>query len=476
MADENSAFSIARYMRKSLSTRLLAMTILFVLFAELVVLIPSIAKQRVEWLDARLDSAYLVGLALDAPGGEMIEPEIAVQLFKTANILGVTINQDGARMPIMTPKLTEEQTRVMRYVNIDHDQPLAYIKDAWATLFSTGDHSIRVVGTPKFEAGGKVDMFVSQAALRRDLQIYARNVLLLSLIISTVTATLVYLSLSALTVRPIRRLTSNMMAFERAPEDPANIVKPSKRIDEIGGAERGLATLETRLQALLNERRRLAALGAGISKISHDLRNILASAQLMSDRLAKSEDPRVRKLSPRLISSLDRAIALSRDTLSYARMESSALKKETIDLQSLVDEIIDDSAAMNVALINDVPENCMINADPTQLYRAVFNLVKNAVEAFGPPDDNDTTTPRNRVTIAAHLDGPRAVIDIEDNGPGIPEAARESLFEPFKGSFKPGGSGLGVAIAHEIASAHHGELVLVSTSETGSHFRFHLPL
>ena len=476
MADKNSVFPMVRYLRKSLSTRLLAMTVIFVLFAELVVLIPSIAKQRVDWLDARLDSAYLVGLALDAPGGEMIESETAEQLFKTANILGVTIDRDGARMPVMTPKLTEEQTRVMRYVNVDHGEPLLYIKDAWATLFSAGDHSIRVVGTPKFDPGGKVDMFVSQAALRHDLQIYARNVLLLSLVISTVTATLVYLALSALTVRPIKHLTSNMMAFERAPDDPANIVKPSNRLDEIGGAERGLATLETRLQGLLNERRRLAALGAGISKISHDLRNILASAQLMSDRLAKSEDPRVRKLSPRLISSLDRAIALSRDTLSYARMESGALKKESINLHLLVDEILDDSAAMNVALVNEVPDNFRIDADPTQLYRAVFNLVKNAVEAFGAPDDDEAATPQHRVAISARHDGQRAIIDIADNGPGIPEAAREPLFEPFKGSFKPGGSGLGVAIAHEIARAHHGELVLVSTGETGSHFRFRLPV
>lgn len=459
--------------RRSLSSKLLALTVLFVFIAEIVVLVPSVSKQRLDWLNARLEAAYLVGLALDAPGGEMIAPDVAEQLFATANILGVTLDREGSRMMVMTPKLTAEQTHVMRYVNLKYAAPARNIMDAWATMLSGGDHSMRVVGKPRYAASGDVDMFVSQAALRRDLFTYARNVLFLSLIISSFSAALVFWSLNQMIVRPVARLTRNMAAFEQSPEDESAVLEPSARLDEIGAAERSLSSLEKRLQALLSERRRLAALGAGISKISHDLRNILASAQLMSDRLAKSEDPRVRKLSPRLISALDRAIALSRDTLSFARMEPSALKIEAVDLRKLVDEVFEDTASIAVDMRNEIPEATVVAGDPTQLYRALFNIVRNAVEALTPADE--TVSGVGRVDVAARADDGRLIISVSDNGPGMPETAKAHVFEPFKGSNKPGGSGLGVAIAHEILRAHDGELRLARSDAGGVTFELVLP-
>lgn len=474
MAEEKT---IAGRFKRSLSSKLLALTIVFVFIAEIVVLIPSIANRRLQWLEARLESAYLVGLALDAPGGEMIRPETAEQLFATANILGVTIDRDGARVLIMTPKLAVAQTRVMRFVNLNYDMPQQHVSDAWATIFSRGDHSIRVVGKAKYASGGYVDMFVSQAALRADLFDYARNVLLLSLVISSLTAALVYWSLDRMIVRPVRRLTWNMMLFEENPEDETALHEPSRRHDEIGVAERSLASLERRTQSLLKERRRLAALGAGISKISHDLRNILASAQLMSDRLSKSEDPRVRKLAPRLIASLNRAIALSRDTLSYARMEPGALKSEETGLAKLVDDVFDDTASIAVEMRHDIGEGVTVSADPTQLYRALFNLVRNAVDALAGPDpqEGEDAVKGGAITVSARTDKDRLIISVADNGPGVPDAARAHLFEPFKGSVKPGGSGLGVAIAYEIAKAHGGDLKLAKNDASGATFELSLP-
>jgi signal transduction histidine kinase len=468
---------VANKFSRSLSSKLLGLTVIFVLLAELVVLIPSVSTQRIDWLNDRIEAAYLVGLALDSPSGKSIDSKTTAQLFATANILGVTLDVDGARMPVMTPRLTADQSRVMRFVNLASDMPQKRVLDAWATMLSAGDHSIRVVGRPKYAPAVTVDLFVSQAALRKDLHIYARNILTLSIVISSIAAALVFWSLNNMIVAPLRRLTHNMLAFEKNPDDKAAILSPGVRLDEIGVAERGLASLEARIQTLLSERRRLAALGAGISKISHDLRNILASAQLMSDRLAKSDDPRVRKLSPRLISALDRAIALSRDTLSYARMEPSALKIEEINLHALIDDVIDDNASMAVSLVNTVDERLVVAADQTQLYRAISNLVRNAVEALAPLDENGgaVAKPGASVTVRAHERAGEIAIDIADNGPGIPESARAELFEPFKGSLKPGGSGLGVAIAAEIARAHRGALSLEKSDDTGATFRLTVP-
>ena len=276
-------------------------------------------------------------------------------------------------------------------------------------------------------------------------------------------------------VQPVKRLTENITTFDADPESALGILTPSGRTDEIGAAEKSLAAMEKSVRDLLGERRRLAALGAGISKISHDLRNILASAQLMSDRLAKSDDPSVRKLTPRLISALDRAIALSRDTLTFGRMESRVLDKSHFPLHALVEEVFEDTAAMGVAANNNAPENLSVIADRTQLYRALFNIVRNAVDAITDLASADSAAVIGEVTIDAHFDKDAVFIIITDTGPGLPDHAKPDLFEPFKGSQKPGGSGLGVAIAAEIARAHGGSLTLQKSDATGASFRIVLP-
>ena len=468
------------FAERSLSTKLLLLTIVFVFLAEIVVLIPSISKQRIDWFEARLEAAYLVSLALEGPRDAMMDENVARQLFSTANVLGVTVNQDDMRMLILAPEIDPHGPPRMHRVDLREQMPDALIGSAWATIFSTGDDLIQVTGAPRFAENQVVDIIVSQRALRSDLQIYARNILALSLVISSVTAALVFWALNRMIVRPVKRLTRNIMAFEADPDQAGHILAPSNRQDEIGVAEKSLAAMERSIHELLNERRRLAALGAGISKISHDLRNILASAQLMSDRLARSDDPSVRKLSPRLISALDRAIVLSRDTLAFGRMEARTLSKSPVKLRDLVDEVFDDTAAMGIEADNQVPEGLEIVADRTQLYRSLFNLVRNAVEAMTPaPAANgaDVTSDERigAITISTSDIRDGLAIMVTDTGPGLPDHAREELFEPFKGSQKPGGSGLGVAIAAEVIRAHGGEIILAHSDDTGTKFKITLP-
>lgn len=469
-----SAPSLGARIRRSLSAKLFLLTVAFVLGAELFLLIPSVSRQRIMWLNARIEAAYLVSLALEAPEFEMIKPEEADRLLSTANILGVMIDRDGANVQVSAPRIDFESPPTTHFIDLTEASPANMVGDAWATVFSRGDDWVRVLGAPTYAPGERVDIIVSQRALRRDLTAFARNILLLSLGISSLTGFFLYLALDRMIVRPVSRLTRNMTAFRGNPEDAARVIAPSAREDEIGVAERGLREMEGRLQELLSQRRRLAALGAGVSKITHDLRNILASAQLMSDRLAGSEDPRVRKLAPRLLQSLDRAIALSRDALSYARMEPAALSKSKFALAPLIGEVFEDSASMHVAFTDQTPAALEIVADRIQLYRAIFNLVRNAVDVLTPAED--APSPRaGLIDVRARTDGAIVRIEIIDNGAGVPAAAREELFEPFKGSMKPGGSGLGLAIAHEIARAHGGDLRLAHSGPEGTSFELSLP-
>ncbi|MEO0400730.1 MAG: HAMP domain-containing sensor histidine kinase [Pseudomonadota bacterium] len=473
--------------RRSLSFKLFALTIVCVLIAELVVLVPSIANRRISFLKDRVEAAYIVGLALNSDSGAMIDEAEMEQLFATAGILGVVLtHSDGARELIKAPALRGDGAGIRHFVDMTDGWSIEDFAAPWMTLGSRGDNLVQVSGKARYGNDDVVDVILSQAAMRRDLIVYTRNVFLLSLLISSLTAFFVYTRLDRTLVAPVKSLSTAMMAFEDNPEDPRNIAKPSKRGDELGVAERSLADLQERVQALLSERRRLAALGSGISKISHDLRNILASAQLMSDRLAKSDDPRVAKLAPRLISALDRAVALSRDTLSYARMAPETLKKKPVNLHDLMTDVFEDAASMHVALKNETPDDLVVNADPHQLYRAFFNLVKNAVEAMtsdasevlealDAPSAPVTATFTATVTATARHSADAVFIEIADNGPGLPEAAQSYLFEPFKGSQKPGGTGLGVAIAGEVLKAHGGALRLLKSDAAGATFEARLP-
>lgn len=469
-----TATGLTSRLRRSLSAKLLVLTIAFVLAAELILLIPSVSKERVDWLGARIEAAYLVSLALEAPEAEMIKPDEVERLFATANILGVMVEREGATRQIFANAVDYANPPPIRFVYLDDADALDAIGEAWSTLLSGDDILYQVVGEPTYALGETVEIFVSRRALRKDLLLYARNILLLSLFVSSVTGLLLYWSLNRMIVAPVARLTREMTYFQKNPEDARGVIAPSGRSDEIGVAERSLHALETRIQDLLSQRRRLAALGAGVSKITHDLRNILASAQLMSDRLAGSEDPRVRKLAPRLIQSLDRAIVLSRDALSFARMEPSALSKSRFEVAPLIEEVFEDAASLHADFVNETAPEIYVVADKTQLYRVVFNIVRNAVDALAPAE-GETAARRGRVVANAIADPEGIRIVIRDNGGGVPEGARESLFEPFKGSTKPGGSGLGLAISHEIMSAHGGGLRLAATGPEGSVFEITLP-
>src|SRR4029079_8805092 len=209
-------------------------------------------------------------------------------------------------------------------------------------------------------------------------------ILLLSLLISAITATLVYLSLHYLFVRPLNRLTTNMVSFREDPENASHIVVPSSRTDEIGIAERELGAMQRDLASMLQQKSHLAALGLAVSKINHDLRNLLASAQLFSDRLASVPDPNVQRFAPKLMRSLERAIAFCQSTLSYGQVQEPPPDRWPVALESLLEEVREtlglapDSA---VCWVGAVERGLRVDADPDQLVRVILNLEGHALQA-----------------------------------------------------------------------------------------------
>ena len=119
------------------------------------------------------------------------------------------------------------------------------------------------------------------------------------------------------------------------------MVTPSGRNDEIGVAERELGAMQRDLAGMLQQKSHLAALGLAVSKINHDLRNLLASAQLFSDRLLRVADPNVQRFAPKLMASLERAIAFCQSTLSYGQVREPAPERRAVPVEPLIEDVRD---------------------------------------------------------------------------------------------------------------------------------------
>jgi len=458
----------------SLSGRLLLLTALFVFVAEVLIYVPSIAKYRLDWLRERMEAAQIASLALEATPDQMVSEELAKELLANAEVEAVTLRRNNRRELILEMGPLE---RAPVFVDLAKWRPLAAIRDGISTFFMKTDTRLLVMGAPRLGGGVLIEIVVPVGSLKRDMLIYSGNILGLSIVISLFTATLVYLALTAALVRPMQRLTDSMIAFQQDPEGrPPIAPRPGAR-DEIGRAEAALSEMQTEVRAALGQKARLAALGAAVAKINHDLRNVLASAQLASDRMLESDDPRVRNLAPRLVAALDRAIRLCQDTLRYGKTGEAPPEYEQFDLSSLVDELArddGDDARAGAAVVNAVAPGALLEADRSQVYRILLNLTRNAAQAIAAQADRAEP---GRIEISlAHVRAGEACIRVADDGPGVPPHAAAHLFEPFQASTRPGGSGLGLAIARELARGHGGDVELERTGPQGAAFLVRLPL
>ncbi len=324
--------------RLGLSGKLLILTVVFVMLAEVLIYVPSIANFRLTWLNDRLASAHTAALVLDAAPSGMVPESLAKQILDSIGARAVAMKMGQQRRLLATSNLPSE---VQQEVDARDMGVWPAIVEAFRTLLFDRDNDIiRAIG-PAPMGGEFVEIVIDEAPLRRAMWRYSRNVLMISLLISAISAALVYFSLHYLFVRPLHRITANMMAFRADPENPARIIAASRRRDEIGIAERELAGMQRDLASMLQQKTRLAALGLAVSKINHDLRNLLASAQLFSDRLVKLPDPQVQRFAPKLMQALERAIAFCQSTLSYGRAQEPAPDRRTVMLRDLVDEVRD---------------------------------------------------------------------------------------------------------------------------------------
>lgn len=452
-----------------LSARLLFLTILFVMIAEVLIYVPSIANFRQTWLNDRIAAAQIAAMVLDAAPEESLPEELEMRLLQGVGAQAIALRGAGRRSLLAAGDVPSE---VSKSIDLRDAEWTDLVRDAFDVLFNPTDKPIRVVGHGM--GVDFVEIILDQAPLRAAMLEFSRNILLVSLLISLITASLVYLTLQWVIVRPVRRLTGNIADFSGNPEDASRVIQPTDRADEIGLAEQALARMETTLADELRQKRRLAQLGLAVSKINHELRNMLTTAQLLTDRLERVDDDTAQRVAPRLVATLDRAIAFCETTLAYGRATEPLPQRRLFPLAPLIEDLsnlTDLAPEVGIAFKAQVPEGLRIDADKDQLSRVLVNLVRNAVQALsqvGPSQGQPS------IDIKANREGNIVTILIEDNGPGIPERVKTDLFTPFQNSARKGGTGLGLTIAAELIQLHGGTISLVE-GERGTCFRITIP-
>jgi signal transduction histidine kinase len=451
-------------LHRSLSARLLVLTMAFVLLGEVLIYVPSIARFRRVYLEERIAAAHLATLSLEASPSGQVDETLEQELLSQAGILSVTLREPAAEL--MLGKLPSvEQVYDLRQAG-----PEAMISNAFATLAHGGDRTIRVIGPSPARPAVLVDVSLREQGMWNAMVGYSWRILTLSVVISLITALLVFAALQLMIVRPLRRITDSVIAFRSRPEDASVDLPTSERRDEIGLVQTELSRMQQALRTALAQKTRLAALGTAVSKINHDLRNILASAMVVSDRLEQSQDPEVRHVTPRLLEALDRAARLCSATLNLARAEVTDPKKTRFPLAPLLDEVGRAVLGPDPGPIrwrNEVGADVRVLADRDQLYRVLMNLAGNAAQALAKGG--------GLISITAWQSAATTTIEMADTGRGIPKEAQAHLFEAFSGSARPGGTGLGLPIAREIMRAHGGDIELAHTGDDGTVFRLILP-
>ena len=472
MTDETAARPpVVRAPRFGLSGKLLVLTILFVMIAEVLIYVPLVANFRVNWLRDHLAGAYTAALVLEAAPSGMVPESLAKQILDSIGARAVAMKMGTSRRLLAVGDAPPPVTH-----DFDRREVFTFdsLVDAFMTMLDTKNDVMRVVG-PAPMGGDFIELVMDEPPLRKAMLRYSVNLLLLSLLVIGIAAAFVYLVLHYLFVRPMRRITGNMVAFRADPENADRIIVPSGRADEIGTAEQELATMQAELASMLQQKNRLAALGLAVSKINHDLRNLLGSAQLISDRLASLPDPGVQRFAPKLMRALERAIAFCQSTLSYGRLQEPPPERRPILLEPLVDEVHETLGLgpdAPVRWISAVERGLVVEADYDQLFRILLNLARNALQALESRAARDPG--RDQIRITGRREGAVVVIEVSDTGPGFSERAQAHLFEAFQGSTRTGGAGLGLAIAAELVRAHGGEIRLVEGT-IGATLRLTIP-
>jgi signal transduction histidine kinase len=448
----------------TLAVRLFTLTAGAILLVEILIFIPTASNLRTQWLAERVQAGRIAALALEAAPMRAVSEELSHSLLRTAEVLAVAEIEDEMRFQLLAPQTEIEGP--MRIVDLRRTVGVMGAARALGEYLAPAGEILVIVAEGS-AADREIEVVVPQAPLKGAMAALAVRIAGMASLIALAAAFVIFLFLNALIVGPIRRVTVSVEQFSQDPGSWTRRLPRTRRRDEIGRAQNALAGMEEVVADAFRQRAHLAELGSAVAKINHDLRNSLASAQLVSDGLAHSEDPRVKRAAPRLKRALERAIELATATLDYGKASPRAPVLREVNLRAVLEGAAEEALEANgVSFRLDFPETLSLLTDGEQLHRIASNLIRNSAEAM-----RQEALAEPLVSIRCDA----GALWFQDNGPGLADAARANLFRPFAGSSQPGGTGLGLVIASELAQGLGGTLTLAESGPEGTVFRLALP-
>ncbi|HEX5006132.1 MAG TPA: HAMP domain-containing sensor histidine kinase, partial [Hyphomonadaceae bacterium] len=453
--------------------RLLIMTALFVLIAELLIYPALAGIYRNGWLEGRAQAAQIAALAVEAAPDGRVGDELSRQLLAQSQVVSVAVQARDFREMVLAPSLDLAGSEIIT-IDLRKQSILDPVFGAFSNMFAPNDRFLRVIVTPSLTKDVEMEVIVPEAALKAGLLGFSRTLLVVSLIVSAVVGALVYFAVYRLVVKPMQGLTRSIVRFAEAPEGAEVPLPTGGATDEIQRANAALQSMQQKVSAAFRQRKRLAELGEAVAKINHDLRNSLSAAQIVSEGLSQSDDPRVKRAAPRLERAIERAISLAEGTLRYGRAEPPAPNVAPVNVIPAIEEAAAEGLAgrSEIEWSLDAPGELPAAADADHVHRIVANLVRNAARAIAEQPGRKCP---GKVSARAFRQNGSIIIEIADNGPGISPAVMGRLFQPFSGSGSRDGAGLGLAIARELARGMKGDLELSSNGEAGAAFTLRVP-
>jgi signal transduction histidine kinase len=459
-----------------LAARVLAVTIGFVLLAMGLYYVTRLTAHREMWLHNKISWAQAAAEAFDLAGPNPPSPDLSRKILNGVAVKSIAVITPNDRREFALPGVDPARAESVATDNVP------FLDDLTATfraLFAERGTLVKLASSSR-SAGPAIEITLDETPLIESLWRVSRNFLNISLFIAAVVTCVLWAALWSMVLRPVRRLTSNIIAFGESPQDASRVIAPTGRGNEIGRAEAALALMQRSLAHELAQRKRLAELGMAVTRINHDLRNILSAAQLISDRLATIPDPLAQRLAPRLVATLDRAIQFCQATLTYGAARELPPLRRRFDLSELVGQVVESATAENDAAIDyniDIPPRFCVYADPDHTLRVLENLSRNAAQALLAKGATDGR-PKAIRFAAIRTDG-LALIEVSDTGPGFPADQSERIFEPFHKSTSDAGAGLGLAIAADLVTRNGGAIALAPAKADdfycGARFLIKLP-
>ena len=449
------------------------MTIGFVMLAELVIFIPSAATYRQDWLKERADQAALLAQAFTGVPNFEASEILTKQFMAHTDVIMMSAKRDGMSV-FMLGHPPEDRKIMLIDMREKSQQALPRFRDAFGSFFGGQEGHLRVIYDSPVEKQDTLELLIPKHNLRTDLREYFKNIFWLSLAIAIITGSLIYMAMLFLIIRPIVNLANDLSQFREDPLKRRRDKLISVRKDEIGQLQREFHEMKKGVRASLKQRERLATLGMAVAKINHDLRNVLASASLVSDRLASDQDERISKMGGRLTRAIDRGIKLTGELLNFSQSNEEGPEITPMKISLLLGEAASDTLGSyatgprKVSFINNVASNITVLADPDHAYRIFQNIFRNAAQAMVAMPDNDNVI--RDLSVEADTSGDEVTIRVIDTGPGLPDKAKDNLFKAFASSTGRGNTGLGLTISKELAQDLGGNLVLGSTGPTGTVF------